>query len=320
MSLKDKKWFIDAVNSPLEYGIIASQLWPKNLSIHWVSAFCNILLGETMLSKDFKQHKKLNEKSATDLRFLCVKVSSVREMSFKLKLESDSLYHHRLSHLKPFLINSNFRRKCQTNNGSSCTGSGFGLQHTQMYNSSCTCKFLRSRTCGHTESLQCTHGLWKTPTVLTDEAEYTMEPEDRDLNRDLTGKQHASALAGQQTSHKENSRYYSSQRRPYWPFCLFFNKTCLVFDWFYCNYYCLWSTITTPPMLSLETNESSDLTAPAGPPLRENSQRKSKRRSLRPCMKQISVRRLCWDFPFLKHCFCVEAGWCSCTTSMCWCL
>lgn len=126
-------------------------------------------------------------------------------MSFRLKLESDSWNHYRLSRLKLFLINSNFRRECQNNNGPSCWGSGFGLQHAQIYDSPCACKSLRSHTHAHTDSLQCTHGLWKTPTVLTDEAEHTMEPEDRDLNRVLTGKQRASVLASQSRSRKENS-------------------------------------------------------------------------------------------------------------------
>ncbi len=146
-----------------------------------------------------------NEICNADLCCLCVKVSSVREMSFRLKLDSDLCYHYRLSHLKLFLINSNFRRKCQNNNGSSCVGSGPGPQHARIYNSPCTCKFLRSRPRVYTESRPCSHSLWKTPTVLTDEAEYTMESDDRDLNRGLTGKRHASALASQEKSHKENS-------------------------------------------------------------------------------------------------------------------
>lgn len=38
------------------------------------------------------------------------------------------------------------------------------------------------------------------------------------------------------------------------------HRNLLPFDWFYSNYYCLWSTTTAAPMLSLEVNESSDLT------------------------------------------------------------
>lgn len=60
---------------------------------------------------------------------------------------------------------------------------------------------------------------------------------------------------------RKQSCIIPNQRGLYWLFCLFHSKTRLVFDWFYSNYYCLWSTITTPPMLSLEMNESSDFTA-----------------------------------------------------------
>ena len=54
---------------------------------------------------------------------------------------------------------------------------------------------------------------------------------------------------------------YSNPRSPCRPFCLFCSETCLDFVWLSSNYYCLWSTITTAPMLSLEVNESCDLTA-----------------------------------------------------------
>lgn len=135
-----------------------------------------------------------------------VKVSSVTEMSFRLKLESYSWYHYRLSPLKLFLINPNFLRKCQNNNSSSCTGVRlWPTTHADIRFSLRMQIFKVTYSCTHRKSLQTTHGLWKTPTVLTDEAEYTMEPEDRDLNRDLTGKQRASASASQRRSHKENS-------------------------------------------------------------------------------------------------------------------
>lgn len=49
------------------------------------------------------------------------------------------------------------------------------------------------------------HNSLKAPTVLPDEAANTMGPAERDLSCNLTGKQHASTLANQQTPHKENT-------------------------------------------------------------------------------------------------------------------
>lgn len=98
---------------------------------------------------------------------------------------------------------------------------------------------------------------------------------------------------------KKTVLYYSNQRSPYWPFCLFCSETCLVLDWFYSYDYCLWSTITTPPMLSLEKNKSSDLTAFDWTTLKRKP----------PKENQISpVRRLCWDFPYWNSVFASRQG------------
>jgi len=121
---------------------------------------------------------------------------------------------------------------------------------------------------------------------------------------------------------KKTALYYSSQRGPYWPFCLFYSETCAAFDWFYSNYYCLWSTITTPPMLSLEVNESSDLTAFDWTTLKWKLPEKIKVSQFGALYEtNLPARRLCYIFhTALKHRVCIEAGRRSCRTSMCWCL
>lgn len=103
---------------------------------------------------------------------------------------------------------------------------------------------------------------------------------------------------------KKTVPYYSTQRSLYWPFCLFNSETCLVFDWFYSNYYCLWSTITTPHMLSLEMNESSDLSAFNSTTLKWKLPEKIKVSEFEPLIWNKSPRRApILRFPILKRCF-----------------
>lgn len=95
--------------------------------------------------------------------------------------------------------------------------------------------------------------------MLTDEAEYTdgargQRPRPR-FNRNAAWQ---SAGRPAEISLRKHWCIIPARGARAGPLCLLCSKTCLVFDWLYSNYYCLWSTITTPAMLWLEMNESGD--------------------------------------------------------------
>lgn len=103
---------------------------------------------------------------------------------------------------------------------------------------------------------------------------------------------------------------YLYQSRPCWPFRLFCRKTCLVFDWFYSNNYCLRSTITTPPVLLLEMNErSSDLTVFDWTTLKWKLPEQIKVSEFEASDEtNLHVKRLCWDFPSWNAVFAPRRG------------